>query len=386
MSNQDNQTNLISPPQENKDESDQKAQLPQSYKFTLISQLTRKTYKGTEHPSKRWGHSVIIHNKSMVIFGGHHSQRTLSNIYSLDFRTLNWSKIEQIGASPPARDSHSAIMYNNEMIIFGGTGSENNKYNDLWAFNFTNKRWTKKTTYGNDIPCKRDGHYSSLIYDRYMVVFGGINELDAVIGTVHLLDLTNDFWILTKNEGEQMSQRDSQGGTTINNTLYIFGGQKNSNEDIYYNDMYEANFEINDQDKKYKTIWKKVIPAENSPLPPERASHTCVSYKDRFIIIIGGEGKKSQPLNDIWIFDTVTKYYSEATISIHETFDSRLCHSSILYNDIIAMYGGIQNKDTTLDSLVLLEIESLSGNNAVNLANTCKENINLLFFSRCQFY
>ena len=57
-----------------------------------------------------------------------------------------------------------------------------------------------------------------------------------------------------------------------------------------------------------------------------------------------------------------------------------------MYNDIIAMYGGIQNKDTTLDSLVLLEIESLSGNNAVNLANTCKENINLLFFSRCQFY
>lgn len=377
MSNQDNPTNLVPPKQENNNESAKETQLPQTHKFTLISQLTRKTYKGTEHPSKRWGHSVIIHNKSMVIFGGRHSQRTLSNIYSLDFRTLSWSKIDQIGASPPARDSHSAILYNNEMIIFGGSGSEKNKYNDLWAFNFTDKRWTKKTTYGNNIPCKRDGHFTSVIYDRYMVLFGGLNELEEDIETVHLLDLTNDFWILTKNEGEQMSQRDSQGGTTIKNTLYFFGGQ--GTEDELYNDMYEANFEINDQDKKYKTIWKKVTPAENSPLPLERSSHTCVSYKDRFIIIIGGEDKRKRALNDMWIFDIVTKYYSEVNISNNETFDSRFCHSSILYNDIIAIYGGIQNVDTTLDSLVLLEIESLSGNNTANIANNCKK-YNYLFF------
>ena len=81
----------------------------------------------------------------------------------------------------------------------------------------------------------------------------------------------------------------------------------------------------------------------------------------------------------MWIFDIVTKYYSEVNISNNETFDSRFCHSSILYNDIIAIYGGIQNVDTTLDSLVLLEIESLSGNNTANIANNCKK-YNYLFF------
>lgn len=78
--------------------------------FYLISQFTRKSYKGSEHPSKRWGQSVVLNNKSMVIFGGRHSLRCLSNIYSLSFQTLNWNKIEQIGMSPPARESHSAIM------------------------------------------------------------------------------------------------------------------------------------------------------------------------------------------------------------------------------------------------------------------------------------
>ena len=335
-----------------------KTSLTQPHLFTLISQSTRKSYEGTEHSSKRWGHSVIIHNNSMIIFGGRHSQRSLSNIYSLDFRTLSWTKVDQFGLSPPARDSHSAVLYNNEMIIFGGSGS-GCKLNDLWAFNFSEKRWTKKTSYGEH-PCKRDGHLTTIIYEKYMVLFGGLNELDEDIKTVHLLDLTNDFWILTKTEGEQMSIRDSQGSTNIKNTLYYFGGQ--SPNDELYNDMYTANFEINEQDKKYKTIWNKEIPHKDSPLPPERSSHTCVSYKERYIIIIGGEGKRRIPLNDLWIYDTNTKMYSQVSIANNQTFEPRFCHSSILYGDIIAIYGGMQNAETTLDSFVVFEIENISDN------------------------
>jgi hypothetical protein len=62
--------------------------------FSIILSNNRKTYRGPEHPSKRWGHSVCLHNNNMIIFGGRHSQRILSNIYSLDFTSLSWSKIE----------------------------------------------------------------------------------------------------------------------------------------------------------------------------------------------------------------------------------------------------------------------------------------------------
>jgi hypothetical protein len=85
--------------------------------FSIVSSNNRKTYKGPEHPSKRWGHSVVLHNNNMIIFGGRHSQRILSNIYSLDFTSLSWSKIEPCGNSPPARDSHSAIIYNDSDMI-----------------------------------------------------------------------------------------------------------------------------------------------------------------------------------------------------------------------------------------------------------------------------
>ena len=78
--------------------------------LSIISSSKRKTYNGPEHPSKRWGHSAVLYNNSMIIFGGRHSQRILSNIYSLDFATLSWTKIDPYSKAPQARDSHSAVI------------------------------------------------------------------------------------------------------------------------------------------------------------------------------------------------------------------------------------------------------------------------------------
>jgi hypothetical protein len=64
----------------------------------------------SDTPSKRWGHTSLIHDNSMLVFGGRHSHRSLVNIYSLDFTTMVWTKLEPLGQTPPARDSHSALL------------------------------------------------------------------------------------------------------------------------------------------------------------------------------------------------------------------------------------------------------------------------------------
>ncbi len=42
---------------------------------------------------------------------------------------------------PPARAGHSAIVYEDSMYIFGGKDEENNKLNDLWQFVFSTYQW-----------------------------------------------------------------------------------------------------------------------------------------------------------------------------------------------------------------------------------------------------
>jgi hypothetical protein len=46
------------------------------------------------------------------------------------------------------------------MIIFGGNGTSG-KLNDLWNFNFNDKKWTKISGSGKS-PSSRDGHLTSL--------------------------------------------------------------------------------------------------------------------------------------------------------------------------------------------------------------------------------
>lgn len=73
-------------------------------------QSNKKALKSSDIPSKRWGHSAVVYNKAMLLFGGRHSTRSLANLYYFDFTTHLWSKVEPFGQIPPARDSHSSII------------------------------------------------------------------------------------------------------------------------------------------------------------------------------------------------------------------------------------------------------------------------------------
>lgn len=79
-------------------------------KAITYSNGVKKPGRAIDSPSKRWGHTSLIFNEKMLIFGGRHSSKNLINIYSLDFNTMAWTKIDAIGQTPPARDSHSSLI------------------------------------------------------------------------------------------------------------------------------------------------------------------------------------------------------------------------------------------------------------------------------------
>jgi hypothetical protein len=355
----------------NKNNSSQNKYFPQ---FSIISSSKRKTYTGSEHPSKRWGHSAVLYNNSMIIFGGRHSQRILSNIYSLDFATLSWSKIEPYSKTPQARDSHSAIIYkNNDMIIFGGNGVSG-KMNDLWNFNFNLKKWTEITNSGNVLwPKARDGHNTAVIYDKYMVIYAGLDDKDNVIQDIFLYEIEKKIWNQCEIQGCPIQDKDGQSCCKIGDVLYLFGGQ-GPKDDEYSNDLFMVKFDIpeNIKEQKPKAIIEKVEVNKNSLKPNVRASQTCVGYKDQYLIIIGGESKTQEPLDDIWLFDLKLKTYSEIKLESEEKIEGRFCHTCLVNGDFVAIYGGMQNSETTLDNLTILSIESKNKKNSNNNIKTIK--------------
>ena len=344
--------------------------------LSLLSSTIRKSYHNSEHPSKRWGHSAILHNNNMIIFGGRHLKKSLSNVYSLNFSSLTWSKMEPIGIIPLARDSHSAVLYNNtDMIIFGGNG-QTTKFNDLWDFDINEYKWTKMTTQGKS-PCARDGHLSTIIYNRYMVIYAGLNEKDEVINDIYLFDFENNNWIeCDVINSNLLENRDGQSCCFVGDMIYLFGGQ--AGEDKYTNDLFTIKFEI---DSSFKTKPKAIVSEveiSNSIKPKERASHCCVVYKDQYLIITGGEAQNKEPLDDIWLFDINKLCYIELELTGKEKIEGRFCHCSVIYGDTLALYGGMKNSECTLDNLTLISIElnqNKKRKNAETLSNNKKKKI-----------
>ena len=344
--------------------------------LSLLSSTIRKSYHNSEHPSKRWGHSAILYNNNMIIFGGRHLKKSLSNVYSLNFSSLTWSKMEPIGIIPLARDSHSAVLYNNtDMIIFGGNG-QTTKFNDLWDFDINEYKWTKMTTQGKS-PCARDGHLSTIIYNRYMVIYAGLNEKDEVINDIYLFDFENNNWIECNIiNSNLLENRDGQSCCFVGDMIYLFGGQ--AGEDKYTNDLFTIKFEI---DSSFKTKPKAIVSEveiSNSIKPKERASHCCVVYKDQYLIITGGEAQNKEPLDDIWLFDINKLCYIELELTGKEKIEGRFCHCSVIYGDTLALYGGMKNSECTLDNLTLISIElnqNKKRKNAETLSNNKKKKI-----------
>ena len=344
--------------------------------LSLLTSTIRKSYHNSEHPSKRWGHSAILHNNNMIIFGGRHLKKSLSNVYSLNFSSLTWSKMEPIGIIPLARDSHSAVLYNNtDMIIFGGNG-QTTKFNDLWDFDINEYKWTKMTTQGKS-PCARDGHLSTIIYNRYMIIYAGLNEKDEVINDIYLFDFENNNWIECNIiNSNLLENRDGQSCCFVGDMIYLFGGQ--AGEDKYTNDLFTIKFEI---DSSFKTKPKAIVSEveiSNSIKPKERASHCCVVYKDQYLIITGGEAQNKEPLDDIWLFDINKLCYIELELTGKEKIEGRFCHCSVIYGDTLALYGGMKNSECTLDNLTLISIElnqNKKRKNAETLSNNKKKKI-----------
>ncbi|KAF4666579.1 meprin and TRAF y domain-containing protein MATH domain-containing protein [Perkinsus chesapeaki] len=96
-------------------------------------------------PRARYRTSAVIHNDSMLVFGGHDGSKHLNDFYIFDFLTNTWSMVEPSLSSkvppPTPRDSHIAAVYGDSMYVFGG--STGTARNDLYEFNLVTRGWNE---------------------------------------------------------------------------------------------------------------------------------------------------------------------------------------------------------------------------------------------------
>ncbi|KAI0497892.1 hypothetical protein KFK09_021130 [Dendrobium nobile] len=224
-----------------------------------------------------WGHSasplMINGVKEVLIFGGfggvgHHARRNYTLL--LDTKSGHLNQIDAIG-SPSPRVGHTSTAVENIIYVIGGRGGPMQIFNDVWALNTTEKRWTSLKCTGH-IFHPRHRHATASVGSN-IYVFGGLNN-ETIYSCMNVLNSKTLDWNNVNVLGESPCARHSHSMVAYGPLLLMFGGYDGQK---VLGDLYSFDTRT--------SLWKKEKTTGRAPSP--RFSHSMFIYKN-FIGIIGG--------------------------------------------------------------------------------------------------
>jgi len=166
----------------------------------------------------RHGHSAVIYQNSMWIFGGVDNEgNELSDVYEFDFDRFTWQCVST-SKSPSGRWGHSCLVYGDSMFIFGGRDKLKN-YNDIYEFHFNSRSWSLVSVYGIKPPPRH--YHRAILYGDHMHVLGGYQD-DTILGDFYYFNFERKMWGL--HGSHSIPPRYGHSMVVYNNVCFIFGG------------------------------------------------------------------------------------------------------------------------------------------------------------------
>ena len=168
----------------------------------------------------------------------------------------------------------------------------------------------------------------------------------------------------------------------VGSKLFVFGGRTDGG---HLNDMWA--FDLNSRTIAHRCfepsdpiflavnsnpVWNSYEPAPGDKKPPPRAGHVLVTTGDRIILFVSlspsssplvmilcrfGGADRPKWYNDTWSFDVSTGEWTELRCTGCVP-SPRSGHTASLVDDIMYVYGGLDDDRPVLDDLIALKLSS----------------------------
>ena len=159
------------------------------YSFDLSSHVwTAVSYTGDSPPQIDL-HQSVVYGDAMFIWGGWGNINT--KLFKYHFPTSVFTDIDQEGSVPSTRAGHSCVLYNMKMIMYGGL-SGSTRYDQLYSLDLTTYTWTSITRTGDDLPPAMYNH-AAVVYGDLMIVYGGSTS-SGLNENMYTMDLNTYTW------------------------------------------------------------------------------------------------------------------------------------------------------------------------------------------------
>ncbi|KAM6298299.1 KLDC3 protein, partial [Thinocorus orbignyianus] len=263
---------------------------------------------------RRVNHAAVAVGHKVYSFGGYCSGEDYETLRQIDVHVFNavslrWIKLPPVWTNsrdhvrevPYMRYGHSAVLIDDIVYIWGGRNDTEGACNVLYAFDVNTHKWFTPKVSGM-VPGARDGH-SACVLAKSMFIFGGYEQLaDCFSNDIHKLDTTNMMWTLISAKGTPARWRDFHSATIIGTKMYVFGGRADrfgpfhSNNEIYCNRI-----------KVFDTETNSWLDSPPTPVLPEgRRSHSAFSYNGELYVFGGYNARLNRHFHDLWKFNPVS--------------------------------------------------------------------------------
>lgn len=175
-------------------------------------------------------HTACLDKDKLYVFGGNVHGFKSNKMYILDMSTRKWT-IEEPENGPCERSGHSAVIKDGKMYVFGGKNSESNKLGDFWVYDTKAHTWSQLETSDLESPISRSGH-SSGVYKNFIIIYAGIHELTQELSDMCLYDISRNCWMtLFDEEHSPVHQQNRSVHSSFSNSGNDFSPYKFSKED-----------------------------------------------------------------------------------------------------------------------------------------------------------
>ncbi|XP_052797676.1 uncharacterized protein LOC128227128 isoform X2 [Mya arenaria] len=175
---------------------------------------------GSDRPCIRRYHTAVVHDGAMYVYGGYIDMKGSSaELWKYNIDDEEWEQVKPKQSSrdqPGGRHGHSAVMFNKHMVIYGGSCDLVPKA-ELWSYSLGVRRWLRiKTKYG---PPALSGH-SAVVISQRMFVFGGENNREPV----------NSLWYFCfrSERWTQIMMNDSTPARMYHSALFVTPSAENN--------------------------------------------------------------------------------------------------------------------------------------------------------------
>jgi len=302
----------------------------------------------------RWGCSLSVIDRHLYIYGGRGADQCCrASFYSVSLPSLETAYVKTV-RFPRAREGHTCVVYDDSLYLYGGCeggGSEEEVYfADLNVFELRGKKWSNVRV-GGDVPVGRENHACGIVEDR-MLVYGG-NTAAGLSDEVFTFSFVGNSWSQHTPKSLSPGRRESSGCCVLGTSMYLFGGNVNGDRrrnDLCSDDFFTLSLVQGDIIcEKVKTI---------GALPPARLSHTLSALNEHTLALYGGE-KDGSMLQDLWVYYLEYCCWVQVQVQTQAPLPVRMAHCAVAYNGKLLLFGGMGSDNIARSELCAVTI----GNN-----------------------